>query len=166
VDFFNQSDQIKYRLDAENLSEIPSESYDIAILIEVLEHLPHPWLALSEAYRVLKPGGIIIVSVPHLSRLHDLPHDYYRFTANGLAVLLNEAGFSLVETQTKGGILSFLGHQVSTFFISLTWSVPILRDIIFFLNEWLVTRPCFGLDQALGHGGLAPLGYVAVGKKE
>jgi SAM-dependent methyltransferase len=131
----------------------------------VLEHLPHPWLAMTEAYRVLKPGGVIIVSVPHLSRLHDLPHDYYRYTANGLASLLGDAGFSEVEIVPKGGVFSFLGHQVSTFLITLTWGIPVLREIVYFLNEWLITRPCFGLDSLLSRGGLAPLGYVAVGQK-
>ena len=165
VDLFNPSEEIKYRLDAENLTGIPAGAYDTVIMIEVLEHLPHPWLALAEARRVLKPGGVILVSVPHLSRLHDLPHDYYRFTANGLASLLTEAGFSALEITPKGGVCSFLGHQVSTFWVSLTWGIPLLRDAVYFLNEWLVTRPCYGLDNLFSRGSLAPLGYVAVGRK-
>jgi len=165
VDLFNSSKEVKYHLDAENLAGIPNESYDTAILIESLEHLPHPWLALAEAQRVLKPGGVIIVSVPHLSRLHDLPHDYFRYTANGLTSLLGDAGFSDIEIVPKGGVFSFLGHQVSTFFVTLTWGIPVLREIIYFLNEWLVTRLCFGLDRLFSQGNLAPLGYVAVGQK-
>lgn len=165
VDLFNPSEEVQYRLDAENLVGIPSESYDTAILIESLEHLPHPWLALAEAKRVLKSGGVIVVSVPHLSRLHDLPHDYFRFTGNGLLSLLTDAGFSHIEMVPKAGIFSFLGHQVSTFWVSLTWSIPGLRDVVYFLNEWLVTRLCFGLDQLVGRSGLAPLGYVAIGHK-
>ena len=165
VDLFNQSEEGTYHLNAEDLAGIPAESYDSAILIEVLEHLPHPWLALAEAWRILKPGGVIVVSVPHLSRLHDLPHDYYRFTANGLASLLQDAGFGELEIVPKGGVFSFLGHQVSTFFVSLTWGIPVLREIVYFLNEWLVTCLCFGLDRLFGQGNLAPLGYVAVGQK-
>ncbi len=165
VDAFNSSPVVNFRLDAEDLQGIPAESYDTAILIEVLEHLPHPWLALAEAWRVLKPGGVVVISVPHLSRLHDLPHDYYRFTSPGLIRLMAEAGFSNVEITPKGGIFSFLGHQVSTFWVTVTWGIPFLREVVFFLNEWLVSRPCLALDRIFGQGGLTPLGYVAVGRK-
>lgn len=43
----------------------PNKSFDVIILSEVLEHLTHDGRGLREAYRVLKPTGAIIVSVPH-----------------------------------------------------------------------------------------------------
>jgi 2-polyprenyl-3-methyl-5-hydroxy-6-metoxy-1,4-benzoquinol methylase len=44
---------------------MPDESCDIIVLTEVLEHMVNPDFVLKEVYRLLKPGGIIICSVPY-----------------------------------------------------------------------------------------------------
>jgi len=165
LDLFPRSDQVRYTSNLESMVVISDQTYDTALMIEVLEHVPHPWLALTETWRILKPGGTLIISVPHLSRLHDEPHDYYRYTRHGLRQLLEDSGFEVIELVKKGGIFSFLGHQVSTLILTLTWGIPILRRVVFFLNRWLVTHPCFILDKWLDRGGLAPLGYVATARK-
>jgi SAM-dependent methyltransferase len=63
-------------------------SFDAAFLLEVLEHVPVPDLAVSELYRVLAPGGALVVSTPFIFEIHDAPRDYYRFTEHGLRHLL------------------------------------------------------------------------------
>lgn len=52
--------------EAEDLSRYKSDSFDVVICSEVLEHLYDPLEAIKEAYRVLKSGGIYIVTVPHV----------------------------------------------------------------------------------------------------
>lgn len=165
LDLFPRSSEVRYISDLEKMSVVPDAMYDTALLIEVLEHVPHPWLALGETWRILAPQGIAVISVPHLSRLHDEPHDYYRYTRHGLRRLLEDAGFEVLELVKKGGICSFLGHQFSTLILTACWGVPGLRWLAFFLNRWLVTRFCFALDGWLDRAGLAPLGYVAVAQK-
>ncbi|MEJ5203575.1 MAG: class I SAM-dependent methyltransferase, partial [Anaerolineales bacterium] len=77
---------LTFQADIEDLRGIvPNEMYDLALCLDVLEHVSHPWIALSEIQRILKPGALLILSVPHLSRLHDVPNDYYRFTEYGLS---------------------------------------------------------------------------------
>lgn len=49
----------------------PEASFDVVIMNQVLEHLKNVWWAMSEAHRVLKPGGTLIVSVPNLASLHN-----------------------------------------------------------------------------------------------
>ncbi len=164
-DLFPRSDSVRYVCDLESMTPIKENQYDTALLIEVLEHLPHPWLALAEIYRILKPGGILVLSVPHLSRLHDEPHDYYRYTHYGLRCLLRDAGFDIIEVAEKGSIFSFLGHQLSTLTTALVWQIPVLKKIVYFLNEWLVTRLCYGLDLWLNKSKLLPLGYVVAARK-
>lgn len=51
--------------DVTNLDNLPSGSYDLCTALAVLEHLPDPQAALSEAFRCLKPGGVLVVSCPH-----------------------------------------------------------------------------------------------------
>jgi len=78
---------------------VPDGSFDAVVCTQVLEHLPEPWVAVEEFRRVLVPGGRVIITAPLTWYLHELPHDYYRFTAYGLAHLLHRAGFHRLDVQ-------------------------------------------------------------------
>lgn len=47
------------------------ESVDVVVCNQVLEHLKNIWLPLTEMYRVLRPGGHAVLSVPNLASLHN-----------------------------------------------------------------------------------------------
>jgi len=131
---------------------------------QVLEHVPEPWAALAEFQRVLKPGGYVILSVPHISWLHNEPHDYYRFTRHGLRILLERQGFTVVEILPAGGLFSLLGHIGSTVCMNLLSTVPGLRLPVRFLNEFW-GRTMAGLDGLVDRRKLFALNYVCVGRK-
>lgn len=76
--------------------------FDTVILLDTLEHLSDPELALHEAFRVLRRNGYLLIRVPFSYPLHDQPHDYQRFTAYGLSYRLNQCGFSNVEIEEVG----------------------------------------------------------------
>ena len=65
----------------------PGECFDYILVIEVLEHIKHPHAAAQNLYKLLKPGGTLVLSTPFLFPLHDRPYDYFRFTKYGLAEL-------------------------------------------------------------------------------
>ncbi len=62
--------------------------YSTIVLSEVLEHCYNPQSALDNIYRLLLPGGKLILSVPFIFPIHEVPNDYYRFTRYGLSHLL------------------------------------------------------------------------------
>ncbi|MBV8244655.1 MAG: methyltransferase domain-containing protein, partial [Candidatus Eremiobacteraeota bacterium] len=82
---------------------IPMEdaSVDTVLNTQVLEHVPDPLAALVEFYRVLVPGGYLVLSAPQYYEMHEVPHDYYRFTEYGLRYLLSRAGFTVVELRKE-----------------------------------------------------------------
>ena len=82
---------------------LSDESFDTIFCSQVLEHVPQPWLALAEFQRVLKPGGTLILTVPHISWLHNEPHDYYRYTRYGLRYLAEQAEFEVINIVAETG---------------------------------------------------------------
>ena len=165
MDLWPRSPRTVLAADIQQLAMIRDETYDTAISLEVLEHVPAPWLAVDEIYRILKPGAHFILTVPHLSRLHDVPHDYYRYTRYGIAFLLQRSGFEIVTIEEKAGLATFLGHQLSTVLISAGRASGILRGAVESANKWLVTRPAYALDRRILPTSLFPVGYLAVARR-
>ncbi|HEC35045.1 MAG TPA: SAM-dependent methyltransferase [Anaerolineae bacterium] len=62
----------------------PDNLFDAVLVEEMLEHCRSPHQVANEIWRVLKPGGKLILTAPFLFPMHDRPHDYFRFTEFGL----------------------------------------------------------------------------------
>ena len=157
-----RSDETAFIGDAHHLEKIPDNSYDTVISFSVLEHLPKPWIAVEEMARVCRPGGKVIIEVPHLSRYHELPHDYYRFTEMGLREIGEQAGLEAVTLERHGGLSCLIGHQISTVIMSLAWCVPFLRWLIFWFNYWFCVRASVALDRFARTEKLMPMSVVGV----
>jgi SAM-dependent methyltransferase len=80
-----------------------SESFDLVITQEVLEHVPSPQKAMAEIYRVLKKGGRAYVQLPFVIGYHPCPSDYWRFTHEGIVELAKSADFEIVKTAAAIG---------------------------------------------------------------
>lgn len=78
-------------------------TFDTVLATEVLEHCPYPSVFLNEVYRVLKPTGKILYTVPFLWSLHEVPHDEHRYTPFALQRLFKEAGFKDSTIKPLGG---------------------------------------------------------------
>lgn len=94
-------------------------AFAVVLCTEVLEHLPEPQRAIDEMFRVLEPGGELLLTTRFLFPLHDTPHDYFRFTKYGLRHLLRR--FEIVELReetssvgTLAVLLQRLGMQAET----------------------------------------------------
>ena len=73
-----------------NSSLIPSNYFDVVVCTEVLEHTLNPFNAASEIYRILKPGGVALISTPYDFRIHGPLPDCCRFTDYGLKEFFKE----------------------------------------------------------------------------
>lgn len=118
--------------DLHNLASIGDEAVGSVLCLSVLEHVLRPAIALSEIFRVLKPGGIAVVSVPFFTAYHgktgmqtnpvylrgqdrdiDSSHatygDFWRPTHEGLALMFGDAGFRRVDVfPVDGRVISRL----------------------------------------------------------
>jgi SAM-dependent methyltransferase len=77
-------------------------TFDTIFCTEVMEHVPEPINFLSEIFRVLKPGGKLIMTTPFLVPLHEEPFDFYRYTRYGIQHLLGSAGFQNIRITPFG----------------------------------------------------------------
>ncbi|MCK5877904.1 MAG: methyltransferase domain-containing protein, partial [Candidatus Marithrix sp.] len=88
-------------------------SMDTILLLDVLEHLPHPENCISEIHRVLKPTGILILQVPFMYPIHGAPLDFHRWTQYGLKQLVQKYGFTIRQKTSIGKPLETVGLLVN-----------------------------------------------------
>lgn len=165
IDLFPYNDDVTYTGNILKQNPFDKNQFDCAISFEVLEHIPNSDDFLKQIYKIIKPGGYFIISVPHLSRLHEEPLDFYRFTKYGLFEIFTRNGFEILEIKPKGSLFSFFGHQISTLIVSTFWQIPVLKYVVLFLNYLLITLPCFWIDRIFDNNGVFAQGYILVSKK-
>ena len=148
---------------------LSDESVDVVLSTETLEHVPDPPRFLAEAFRCLKPGGRVLLTVPFAARWHFIPHDYWRFTPSGLQRLLSAAGFSDIRVFARGNALTVACYKVMAVFLPLL--LPQGKSLvpsILIRVLGLLTLPFVILLAAIGNlslrhqGGDDCLGYTAI----
>lgn len=88
--------------DIGDMEPIASESIGLALNLESLEHLPYPQKAIDEIHRVLRPNGLLILTTVMHFKIHLAPKDYWRFTPDGLELLLNR--FKILDCTLEGDL--------------------------------------------------------------
>jgi SAM-dependent methyltransferase len=91
---------------------VSSESFDAILCTEVLEHVPEPIEALREISRILKPGGLLFITSPLGSGLHQLPYHFYGgFTPSWYRHFLEKFGLTIREITPNGGFFKLLAQE-------------------------------------------------------
>lgn len=106
--------------------------FDTVIATEVLEHLYDPQLAIDQLYKILKPGGVMILSTRFIHRLHPDPQDFYRFTPDSFNHLMKK--FSKVEIFHHGNRLQTLWYIFVNNKIAMLFLLPLLNPIFALIN--------------------------------
>jgi SAM-dependent methyltransferase len=85
------------------------DSFDLAVSLDVIEHLEDDHRALAELRRVVRPGGKLLVTVPAYPRLwsqHDVVnHHFRRYTLATLEAAASASGWRTVSTTHFNGLL-------------------------------------------------------------
>lgn len=76
----------------------PDARFDAYVACSVWEHLRRPWVAMEAAAGVVKPGGLVYVQTHQTFPLHGYPSDYFRFSREALAGIMEDAGLEVLHT--------------------------------------------------------------------
>jgi SAM-dependent methyltransferase len=145
----------------------PDCSFDTVLCTAAIEHLEEPGKALSEAFRVMKPGGCAIYTAPLYWHCHEQPRDFYRYTEFGLRYLFEEAGFQEVQIAPLSGFCVTFGQQLVYYLWMfrkggainpLWWIVPPLG--------FLIQRACYALNRVDRSPQFTWMYIVTAGKPE
>jgi len=122
------------------MPQFKNESYDIITAFQILEHHERPEIFFSEAGRILKKGGYLIVSFPFIWELHEEPNDFQRLTHYKIQKLCGDNSMVILETIRRGGILSTLIQLTSLALLNSTLPKMIrkgLRRIFLLPSQYL-----------------------------
>lgn len=154
----------------------PDNSFDAALCTEVLEHVSEPTPFISEMHRILKPGGLAIVTLPWSARFHYQPYDYHRYTPSMLQQIFNP--FRECTIKPRGTDFSSIASKVVVAYVRnllrlqpTTASAALLMPLR--LLAAILGAPFLVVALGLGHAGIFvglgstddPLGYTIVLKK-
>jgi SAM-dependent methyltransferase len=99
--------------------------FSVIITQETLEHVQDPFKAISEIYRVTKPGGLLYCQLPFIIGYHPGPTDFWRFTKEGMVELVQRVGFEVQELGISVGPSSgFYRIAVEYFSILFSFLIP------------------------------------------
>lgn len=154
-----------------DITKLPfkDNSVDAVICESVLEHMKDPWSAIKEMRRVLKPKGLAYITVPFMAGFHSSPEDYYRWSKEGLRILMQSQGFKTVETGARHGstsaLLSILNDWLATF---LSFNSGKLQQLILMILT-IITAPLKLLDYLIANFKTSEnisFGFYYLGRKE
>ena len=69
------------------------------VCAETLEHVTKPACFLVNVINLMRPGAWIVITTPFAFPVHGFPNDYWRFTPEGMTLLLRDAGFENAQAE-------------------------------------------------------------------
>lgn len=168
----NEKRAITHKIGTAECLPIDSDSIDIVMSNQVLEHVLDEKLAIQESFRVLKEGGFFIGSVPHISPIHLEPYDFRRFTFFGLKKILEDNGFKVLKIEGNGGV-----HKAIALTLTMDWFLSKREEgkpqkflnykhFAFFLLTGIINFLAIIGDKIIGDKKRSPSNYCWIAKKQ
>lgn len=117
-------------LDVANMSNVETQSIDVVNAVELFEHVEKINEGIAECYRILKPDGKLIISVPFLYPVHADPFDFRRWTRTKWENELKKAGFKITDIEIIGRYFTVINDMKKTLIKSLP---PVIRLFAYLL---------------------------------
>jgi SAM-dependent methyltransferase len=99
--------------DLTSAGSVPSASFDCFVCTQTLQFIYDVGAAIGESHRLLRPGGVLLATVPAVSKVDrhaGITADYWRFTAASCARLFGGVfGEGRVEVEAHGNVLAAIG---------------------------------------------------------
>ena len=152
-------------------TEIPlhGNTIDTVFSTQVIEHVADHGKLLSEAFRILKPGGYLILSGPMYWEHHEVPFDFFRFTRYGFEYLLHKEGFKNLQIVPCGGKWALTGQVILNSFRASfrkkTFPRKVMKALFsILLIKYVINAVCGKLDRK-STDDLTCLNFVVVAQK-
>lgn len=108
--------------------------FDSVFSSQVFEHIFNLDEILDELNRVLKPGGVLLVTVPFVWDEHETPHDFGRYTSFGIKYLFEKHNFELIQSEKTTNYVETVFQMWNSYLTqSILPSNKILKILITFL---------------------------------
>ena len=125
----------------------PDSSFDYVISDQVLEHVEgDPYKAVSECHRILRPGGISVLTTCFINPIHACPKDFWRFTPDALS-LLNQDWSEIIEVGGWGNFATWSLVQDGLRFTGIPnakWhplhKIAMHNDPLWPIVTWIIAR--------------------------
>ncbi len=131
-----------------NAEQIPfqDEQFDLVICTQVLQYVPDPRRAIAEMFRLLKPGGHLLLSVP-AAYPRDSEQEYWRFLPHALKTLV--APFGMAEIAAEGGSITGLCRTIGVWLSMFARPAWLRHVLCYSVVPWLnlsaaALEPLFG----------------------
>jgi SAM-dependent methyltransferase len=121
VDIISKAEKIPFK----------ENTFDVVVCFQVLEHIEDPQKAINEMHRVLKKGGILMLSTHGNMHNHGIPNDYWRWTRYGLQKILKKFKDVHVMDNCDPGMTLF---QINNFYVQRLNLFHLMTPVLVFNN--------------------------------
>jgi SAM-dependent methyltransferase len=154
---------------------IRENSFDVIVLMNVLEHVYNGRDFLASLAKVLKPGGKLIIAVPFMVKIHQSPIDFTRYTHHALVLMGKEFGLSCILKEGLFDPLYLFEQNIGIYNWFVFPEVSRLRRLFAKVILRIIHMLVKGMEKVLGKRDLikpvdatlnrAPVGYHFVFRK-